>query len=265
MNRLRPHSLPAPAVHYRIAVTGAASLATRMRFPRRRQANARGDGVVEPCSRIPDDGGIAGRCGTQIHAVNTRAPDSGGDMHDLLSRANAIAGHQPRHKGGTMKRLLVALLASGALLLLFPGFAAPALAATTTPVSMTLVEAVAPGASAGCAVLQNGTGLCGHGQVIPYGQATETILFGGACGGLCDLRTITLAGGSITLDETFSNLDCPDACRHNPVAAPFSGTLTDVVVGGTGEFSGVSGNLSGSVNTAGPEAVIKLSGAITLP
>ncbi len=80
-----------------------------------RSGNRPGDREARPA--------IAGRCGTQIHAVNTRAPDSGGDMHDLLSQVNAVAGHQPRHKGGTMKRLLLALLASGALLLLSPAFA----------------------------------------------------------------------------------------------------------------------------------------------
>jgi len=161
-----------------------------------------------------------------------------------------------------MKRLLLAMLASGAVLLLSPAFASQAMAATTTSVSMTLVEAVVPDTNSGCFVPEHR--LCGQGQVIPYGQATETIVFGGGCGGSCDLRTITLAGGSITLNETFSNPDCPGACRPNP-AGIFSGTLTDVVAGGTGQFSGASGNLSGSVNTAGPEAVIKLSGTITLP
>jgi hypothetical protein len=261
MNQLRPHRLPAPAMNYRIAVAGTASLATRMRILRRRQANPRGDGVAEPCSRTPDGGGIAGRRGTQIHAVNTRAPDSGGDMHDLLSQGNAVAGHQPRHKGGTMKRLLLALLASSALLLLSPAFASQAMAATTTSVSMTLVEAIVPDLHSGCFVPE--ARLCGHGQVIPYGQATETIVFGG-CGDSCDVRTLTLAGGSITLEETLSNVICPGVCAPNP-GEPFSGTLTDVVVGGTGEFSGARGNLTGSVTHAGAVAVIKLSGTITLP
>jgi len=159
-----------------------------------------------------------------------------------------------------MKRLFIPLLAAGALLFLSPAFASQAMAATTTSVSMTLIEPIVPDIHSGCGVLD--VRLCGH--VIPYGQATETIVFGGGCGGSCDLRTITLAGGSITLNETFSNPDCPGACRPNP-AGIFSGTLTDVVAGGTGQFSGASGNLSGSVNTAGPEAVIKLSGTITLP
>jgi hypothetical protein len=163
-----------------------------------------------------------------------------------------------------MKRLLVPLLASGALLLLCPALASPALAATTTPVSTTLVETAAPGASAGCAVLENGTGLCGHGQVSPYGQATETIVFGGACGGSCDLRTITVAGGSIILDETASNVACPGVCQPNP-GEPLSVTLTDIVAGGTGQFTGAGGTLTGSVTHAGAVAVIKLFGTITLP
>jgi hypothetical protein len=262
MNRLWPHSLAASAMNYRIAVAGAASPAARMRFLRGQQANARGDGFAGPCSRTPDGGGIAGRCGTRIHAVNTRAQDSRGDMYDLLSQVNAMAGYQPRHKGGTMKRLLLALLTPGALLLLSPASASQAMAATTTSVSMTLVEATVPDSHSGCFVLDHL--LCGHGQVIPYGQATETIVFGGGCGGSCDLRTITLAGGSITLEETSSNFICPGACQPNP-SEPFSGTLTDIVAGGTGEFSGASGNLGGSVTAAGRVAVIKLSGTIMLP
>jgi len=161
-----------------------------------------------------------------------------------------------------MKRLFLAMLAAGALLLVCPAFTSQATATTTTSVSMTFVEPIVPDIHSGCGVLD--VRLCGHGQVDPYGKATETIVFGAACGGSCDLRTVTLGGGSITLNETFSNPACPGACRPNP-AVVFSGTLTDVVVGGTGQFSGASGNLSGSVTTAGPEAQIRLSGTITLP
>lgn len=160
-----------------------------------------------------------------------------------------------------MKRLLLALLASGALLLLSPAFASQAMAATTVPVSMTFTEAFVPAGNSGCPL---DTSSCGHGQVISFGQATETILFGGACGGNCDFRTINLAGGTIYIDEVFSNPTCPGACQPNP-AGPFDGTLTDVIVGGTGNFTGASGNLSGSVSVAGGVAVIKLSGTITLP
>ena len=162
-----------------------------------------------------------------------------------------------------MKRLLAPLLASGALLL-SPAFASPALAATTTPVSMTLVEAVAPGASAGCAVLQNGTGLCGHGQVSPYGQATEIVMFSGGCGDNCFVHTITLAGCEITFTTTETSRDCPGVCQPNP-GEPFSAALTSVVVGGTGQFTGAGGTLTGSVTHAGAVAVVQLSGTITLP
>ncbi len=163
-----------------------------------------------------------------------------------------------------MKRLLAPLLAAGALFL-SPAFASPALAATTTPVSMTLVEAVAPGASAGCAVLQNGTGFCGRGEVIPYGQATEIVLFNGGCGGNnCFIHTITLAGGEITFTTAESSRSCPGVCQPNP-GEPFSAALTGVVVGGTGQFAGAGGTLTGSVTHAGAVAVVQLSGTITLP
>lgn len=161
-----------------------------------------------------------------------------------------------------MKRLLAPMLASGALLLLSPGVASPALAATTTSVSMTFDENVAPGNAAGCAVLENGTGFCGQGEVMPYGHATEVVLFSG-CGDNCLVHIITLAGGEITFTTTASP-DCPGACQPNP-GDPFSATLTGVVVGGTGQFAGASGNLTGSVTHAGANAVIKLSGTITLP
>jgi hypothetical protein len=159
-----------------------------------------------------------------------------------------------------MKQLLIPMLASAALLL-SPALTSPAMAATTVPVSMTFTEPIVPAGHSGCPLE---TTSCGHGDVIPYGQATETIVFGGACSGSCDLRTINLAGGTIYIDEVFSNPTCPGACRPNP-ARPFGGTLTDVIVGGTGNFTGASGNLSGSVSVAGGGAVIKLSGTITLP
>jgi hypothetical protein len=134
------------------------------------------------------------------------------------------------------------------------------MAATTVPVSMTFTEPVIHDIHSGCPVLPD---LCGSGQVIPFGHATETIQFGRACNGGCDLRTINLADGSIFIDEVFSNPTCPGVCQPNP-AAPNSGTLTDTIVGGTGNFSGASGNLSGEVTAAGPANMIKLAGTITL-
>jgi hypothetical protein len=108
---------------------------------------------------------------------------------------------------------------------------------------------------------------CGLGLVRPFGLARETVLFGGACGGICDLRTINLPQGSIYLDETASDFTCPGACgsqSYPHVVPPFDGVLTDVVVGGTGAFAGATGNLSGTVVGAGWHGQIQLAGTIAL-
>jgi hypothetical protein len=160
-----------------------------------------------------------------------------------------------------MKRVLALALVSAALTLLSTAFAAQAMAATAVPVSMTFAESQIHDFHSGCAVFP--AGLCGSGQVIPFGHATETILFGGGCGGGCDLRTINLAGGSIIVDEVSGNSTCPGACQPNP-PAPGRVTLTDTIVGGAGTLTGASGNLSGSVTGAGQASMIKLSGTITL-
>ena len=154
-------------------------------------------------------------------------------------------------------RRLAFLLGLGVLL----AVASPAAASTTIPVKLTFTEPVVPAFKSGdCAVVPEG--FCGQGQVIPFGLATETIEFG-ACGEGCDFRTINLAGGSIFIEETFSNGDCPGACQPNK-AEPASGTLTDVIVGGTGIFEGATGTLTGTVRAAGLQSQIKLSGTITL-
>jgi len=166
-----------------------------------------------------------------------------------------------------MKRLLALALASGALMLLPAVLASPALAATTVPVSMTFTEPGVPSASSGCTF---GLSSCGHGQVNPFGQATEMAVFS-ACGTNpeCDVRTISLAGGSITIHEIGSNPTCPGACQPNP-GSPGGATLTDTIVSGTGTFANATGNLSGSIHLAGGivkpagGTVIKLSGTITL-
>ena len=108
-------------------------------------------------------------------------------------------------------------------------------------VKMTFVESAK---NDDCVVQDGG---CGHGEVIPLGQATETIEFGAACGGTCDLRTITLEGGTIVAEETFS--------------AP--NNLDDVIIGGTGDFEGATGTLIGTVRGTGKRAQIKLSGTIS--
>src|SRR5215472_4718162 len=166
-----------------------------------------------------------------------------------------------------MKRVLALVVTSGALMLLPTVLASPAMAATTVPVSMTFTEPLVPAANSGCNLQ---TGSCGHGQVIPFGQATEMIVFF-ACGTQpeCDVRTINLAGGMIFIHEFPSNFTCRGACQPNP-SQPGVFTLTDTIVGGTGTFANATGNLSGSgtlgggVGTKGGGTMIKLSGTITL-
>jgi hypothetical protein len=106
-------------------------------------------------------------------------------------------------------------------------------------------------------------GFCRTGAVVPYGQATEMIAFGAGCGGGCDLRTVSVAGGTLVMNETFSNSQCPGSCHPNP-AEPDTGSLTDVIVRGTGIFSGATGVLTGTVTAAGPQSHVQLSGTITL-
>jgi hypothetical protein len=134
--------------------------------------------------------------------------------------------------------------------------------ATGLSVSLTFTEPIVPAIKSGnCPVSPEG--FCGTGEVIPFGQATEVIDFGAGCGGACDLRTINLAEGSLFLEETFSNFECRGTCHPNP-AEPVTGTLTDVVIGGTGIFEGATGTLTGSVKAAGGQSQVKLSGTITL-
>ena len=163
-----------------------------------------------------------------------------------------------------MSAALTALVAALAALAI--AFAAPAMASTTTPVSMTFAETAHPDFISGCPVFPDG--FCGRGEVIPFGQATETIAFGAGCGGTCDRRTITLAQGQIFIEET-SNGQCPGSCQPNPVDRG-TGTLTDVITGGTGLFEGATGQLTGTVSGAvsntqpAGASVVQLSGTITL-
>jgi hypothetical protein len=154
--------------------------------------------------------------------------------------------------------LLVAVTASAAL-------ASQAAANATQVVTMTFAEPVHPAIT--CPGFPDVS--CGTGEVIPLGRATETVQFGAGCGGRCDLRTITLTGGSLTLEDTASNATCPatQACRPGPLELG-SATLTDVIVGGTGTFAGATGTLTGTVRLAGSnarpagESIVKLSGTI---
>jgi len=147
------------------------------------------------------------------------------------------------------------------MMILATAFAAPALAATTIPIHMTFVEALPK--QADCA---HPFDICGTGEVIPLGQATETIQFGVACGGTCDLRIITLADGTLIVEETEHGGSCPGNCSNRPgYGQPGMGPITDVIVGGTGAYAGASGSLSGTVHLAGNSTQIKLAGTLILP
>ena len=158
-----------------------------------------------------------------------------------------------------MRRMLIIV---SLLVVASTALASQATAGTTAvSVRMSFTEPIIQNIRSGCPVFPDG--FCGMGIVVPFGHATETILFGGDCGGTCDFRTVNVAGGSIYLDEFFSDGSCPGSCQPNP-AEPGSGTLTDVIVGGTGVFTGATGTLNGSVSAAAFESAIKLSGTITL-
>jgi hypothetical protein len=161
-----------------------------------------------------------------------------------------------------MSRLLSIAFTSMALLASL-ALAPQALAGTTSvSTSMTFAEPIIPGQVSGCPISPM-DGLCGSGEVIPFGLAHETVLFGGACAGECDLRTINLAAGSIFTHELFSNPTCP-VCGEPGRGQPAAGTVSDSIVGGTGLFAGATGSLSGSVHAAGTAGVAQLSGTIIL-
>jgi hypothetical protein len=140
-------------------------------------------------------------------------------------------------------------------------FATQASAATTVSVAITLNEPKQFDLVSRCAVFLAREGLCGSGVAVPYGHATETIVFGGCGFGgpvRCDLRTVTVAGGSIFLDEFAGNFTC-----NNANAGACEAPLTDLVAGGTGAFAGATGNFTGTVTGTGPQSQIKLQGTIT--
>lgn len=145
-------------------------------------------------------------------------------------------------------------------------FAGVASAGTSTvAVSMTLTEPLVSGApgSAPCpdiAVSFN----CGSGEVIPFGHATEEVLIG-VCGETCNFRQIDLPQGLLFLSETVTGFSCPGACgSDHPLAGPFTLTLADSVVGGTGLFAAATGSMDGTVVAAGWHGQVKLAGSITL-
>jgi hypothetical protein len=171
-------------------------------------------------------------------------------------------------KENPMRKLAVlgAGLAALALGLAPVAAATPAMASTATPINMTFDEPVLQDVNSSCPTLglPDG-GFCGNGIVLPYGHATETIAFSAGCGGGCDVRTVSLASGSIIMDEQASNFTCHGACGSPaPPGEPGGATLRDVIVGGTGIFASATGNLSGTVAATGLQSLVQLSGTITL-
>jgi hypothetical protein len=169
------------------------------------------------------------------------------------------------------KRVLIMAVTMGAALAL----AAPSFADTTVNAKASFTEGIAK--QFGCTAAPGPFGVaCGAGNMVPFGHATEFIQFGagincsvpGPAGPMpCDLRTITVAGGTLMMDEVFSSPDCPGQCNpgHGRAGFPGSGTLTDTVVGGSGIFVDAIGDvLTGSVKGAGGSTQIQLSGPLTV-
>jgi hypothetical protein len=180
---------------------------------------------------------------------------------------NGMSRETPFGRSTLTLRQLVAVVAVAFAIavLMSTSWPARAVAATGYVVNAHLVEPIARSLRGDCLVAD---GFCGSGRLTPYGHATETIDFGAACGGGCDLRTITVSSGTLVLEETFSDPSCPGSCRPNP-ASPVSGTLTDVVAGGTGVFAGATGLLVGNVRASGDsipagESQVNLVGTVTL-
>jgi hypothetical protein len=165
-----------------------------------------------------------------------------------------------------IRHLRLGAVAAAAAVAIAIAAAFPVGASTTYAVSAHFTEPIAPSVLSGCPASPEG--FCGLGLVAPFGTATDVIEFGAGCGGACDLRTITLTEGTLVLAETFSEPGCPGSCHPNP-ASPASGSLSDVVIGGSGIFAGATGTLTGTVKAAGGskpagESQVTLSGTITL-
>jgi hypothetical protein len=113
--------------------------------------------------------------------------------------------------------------------------------------------------------------LCGSGEVIGLGQATQTTTFYDVCGNGCAIQTITFADGStLVTQEVLAGCSTPgvgyDAEPPFAYGHPFSCTFNAPVEGSlsTGTFAGASGALTGELNAAGGLEAVQESGAITL-
>jgi hypothetical protein len=142
--------------------------------------------------------------------------------------------------------------------------ASQAIAATTVPVSMTLTEPLKAGTPGNSVCPDIGIAVnCGSGEVLPFGHATEEVNIG-VCGDTCNIRVIDLAQGSIVLLETITGFSCPGVCGSQTFSPPGTISLSDVVIDGTGIFTGATGSLTGTVGVGGWHGVVQLTGTITL-
>lgn len=158
-----------------------------------------------------------------------------------------------------MRRLLLV----GGLLVISLVLASQAIAATTVTVSMTLAEPLKAGTPGNSVCPDIGIAVnCGSGEVRPFGHATEEVNIG-VCGETCNIREIDLAQGSIILRETVTGFSCPGVCGSRSFGPPGTISLADVVIGGTGIFSGATGGLNGTVGVGGWGGVVTLTGTIT--
>ena len=144
--------------------------------------------------------------------------------------------------------------------------AGPAGASTTVAWSATLAEPIGGPLQSPFECPPDSGCASGSGEVIGLGQAQDLVVFF-ACGSLCDVRTLTFAEGStIVMHEVFSNKRNPgNSAQFNghSYGNPFSGELSDTIVGGTGRFAGATGTATGLVKVAGGIATVSVSGTVT--
>jgi hypothetical protein len=167
-----------------------------------------------------------------------------------------------------VRRRQMATAAVAAIVVLAVG-AAPAGASTTVAFQATFAEPIGGPVHSPFACPPNSSCSSGSGEVIGLGQAQDFIAFQ-ACGSECDVRTLTFADGStIAMHEVFSNPQTPGNSSHPTPRSrakygnPFTGDLSDTIVGGTGRFAGATGTASGTVRVAGGIATSTLSGTVT--
>jgi hypothetical protein len=159
-----------------------------------------------------------------------------------------------------MRRLLLV----GGLLAISLFVASQAAAATTVLVSMTLAEPLKAGTPGNSVCPDIGLAVnCGSGEVLPFGHATEEVNIG-VCGDTCNIREIDLIQGSIVLQETVTDFSCPGVCGSHTFSPPGTISIADVVIGGTGIFSGATGSLDGTVGVGGWHGVVALTGTIII-